>query len=344
MAIAEEDRHPIIEIMRQTPDIPDNCQWAIFLRNHDELTLEMVTERERDYMYRMYAADPRTRINLGIRRRLAPLLENNRRQDPADEQPAAHDAGLADHLLRRRDRAWATTSISVTATACARRCSGARTATPASRGRSAAALPAADHGLRVRLPGASTSKPSSAQPVVAAELDAAPWSPCAGAPCVLARHARASCAPATAKCSPTCASTVAEHARASPTCRAIGAAGRARPGALQGPRAGRAARRTPFPPIGELPYLLTPAGVGLLLVLACRRADQAPSWHRQSAAEMMRLPRLVMTDALEDFCSADGAADRCAALAQAARSASDRTAAAVHQRSTLVRRSDCRCW
>jgi maltose alpha-D-glucosyltransferase/alpha-amylase len=77
MAIAQEDRDPIIEILQQTPEIPDGCQWAIFLRNHDELTLEMVTSRERDYMYRMYAADPRARINLGIRRRLAPLMEND---------------------------------------------------------------------------------------------------------------------------------------------------------------------------------------------------------------------------------------------------------------------------
>src|SRR5262245_4859561 len=77
MAIAQEDRHPIVEIMGQTPDIPENCQWAIFLRNHDELTLEMVTSKERDYMYRMYAADARARINLGIRRRLAPLMEND---------------------------------------------------------------------------------------------------------------------------------------------------------------------------------------------------------------------------------------------------------------------------
>ena len=77
MAIAQEDRYPIIEIMQQTPDVPDNCQWAIFLRNHDELTLEMVTSKERDYMYQMYASDPRARINLGIRRRLAPLLEND---------------------------------------------------------------------------------------------------------------------------------------------------------------------------------------------------------------------------------------------------------------------------
>ena len=77
MAIAQEDRHPIVEIMEQTPDIPDSAQWAIFLRNHDELTLEMVTSRERDYMYQMYAADPRARLNLGIRRRLAPLMEND---------------------------------------------------------------------------------------------------------------------------------------------------------------------------------------------------------------------------------------------------------------------------
>ena len=77
MAIAQEDRHPIVQIMEQTPDIPATCQWAIFLRNHDELTLEMVTNRERDYMYQSYAADARARLNLGIRRRLAPLLEND---------------------------------------------------------------------------------------------------------------------------------------------------------------------------------------------------------------------------------------------------------------------------
>jgi maltose alpha-D-glucosyltransferase/alpha-amylase len=77
MAIAQEDRHPVVEILAQTPDIPATCQWAVFLRNHDELTLEMVTSKERDYMYSMYASDARARINLGIRRRLAPLLEND---------------------------------------------------------------------------------------------------------------------------------------------------------------------------------------------------------------------------------------------------------------------------
>ncbi len=80
MAIAKEDRFPITDILRQTPDIPDNCQWAIFLRNHDELTLEMVTDEERDYLWNTYASDRRARINLGIRRRLAPLMERDRRR------------------------------------------------------------------------------------------------------------------------------------------------------------------------------------------------------------------------------------------------------------------------
>ncbi len=80
MALRKEDRTPIVEIMRQTPEIPVDCQWAVFLRNHDELTLETVTDEERDYMYREYARDPRMRINVGIRRRLAPLMESGRRQ------------------------------------------------------------------------------------------------------------------------------------------------------------------------------------------------------------------------------------------------------------------------
>jgi len=78
MALAQEDRFPIIDIMAQTPAIPENCQWALFLRNHDELTLEMVTEEDRDYMWRTYARERQARINLGIRRRLAPLMGNHR--------------------------------------------------------------------------------------------------------------------------------------------------------------------------------------------------------------------------------------------------------------------------
>jgi maltose alpha-D-glucosyltransferase / alpha-amylase len=80
MALAQADRHPITDIIRQTPEIPETCQWGIFLRNHDELTLEMVTEDERDYLWRTYAEDSRARINLGIRRRLAPLMRNDRRK------------------------------------------------------------------------------------------------------------------------------------------------------------------------------------------------------------------------------------------------------------------------
>jgi maltose alpha-D-glucosyltransferase/alpha-amylase len=80
MAVRREQRYPISEIMAQTPEIPPNCQWGIFLRNHDELTLEMVTDEERDYMYAEYAKDPRMKANIGIRRRLAPLLENSRDQ------------------------------------------------------------------------------------------------------------------------------------------------------------------------------------------------------------------------------------------------------------------------
>lgn len=80
MALHMEDRFPILDILEQTPTIPDECQWALFLRNHDELTLEMVTDEERDYMYRVYAQDSQMRINLGIRRRLAPLLSNHRKR------------------------------------------------------------------------------------------------------------------------------------------------------------------------------------------------------------------------------------------------------------------------
>ena len=80
MSVQMEDRFPIIDILAQTPPIPDTAQWALFLRNHDELTLEMVTDEERDYMYRVYTRENEARINLGIRRRLAPLLHNNRRR------------------------------------------------------------------------------------------------------------------------------------------------------------------------------------------------------------------------------------------------------------------------
>ena len=80
MAIRTENRFPIVDILEQTPEIPEDAQWVLFLRNHDELTLEMVTDEERDYMVREYAEDPQMRINVGIRRRLAPWMHGGRRQ------------------------------------------------------------------------------------------------------------------------------------------------------------------------------------------------------------------------------------------------------------------------
>ena len=104
MAVRRESRFPISEILEQTPAIPDGCQWGIFLRNHDELTLEMVTDEDRDYMWGEYAKDPRMKANIGIRRRLAPLLDNDVNTDGAVHRAAALAARLAGALLRRRDR------------------------------------------------------------------------------------------------------------------------------------------------------------------------------------------------------------------------------------------------
>ncbi len=133
MAVRREQRFPITEILAQTPPIPDGCQWGIFLRNHDELTLEMVTDEERDYMYAEYARDPRMRRNLGIRRRLAPLVDNDRRVAELLyglllSLPGSPVLYYGDEL------SWATTSTSGTVTGSARPCSGRLTATPASPG------------------------------------------------------------------------------------------------------------------------------------------------------------------------------------------------------------------
>jgi maltose alpha-D-glucosyltransferase/alpha-amylase len=133
MALQQEDRHPITEILKQTPDIPENCQWALFLRNHDELTLEMVTDEERDYMYRVYASDPQMRINLGIRRRLAALMNYDRRHVELMNGLLFSLPGNPRSTTATRSE-WATTITSGIATASARRCSGAPTGMPGSRG------------------------------------------------------------------------------------------------------------------------------------------------------------------------------------------------------------------
>ena len=227
MAIAQEDRHPVVEIMQQTPELPDNCQWAIFLRNHDELTLEMVTSRERDYMYRMYAADPRARINLGIRRRLAPLMENDRDRIKLMQQPAAVDAGLADHLLRRRDRHG---RQRLHRRPQRRAHADAMEPRPQRRllaRRSAAAVPAADHGSDLRLPG-DQRRGAIARPELAAQLDAAHAGGAQHQPRLRPRHAHLP-APGQSQGARLPARARRRHdpVRGQPV--ALGAAGRARP-------------------------------------------------------------------------------------------------------------------
>ena len=149
---------PITDIMRQTPDIPANCQWAIFLRNHDELTLEMVTDRERDYLWKHYAADQRMRLNLGIRRRLAPLMENDRRRIELMNglllsmpgTPVIYygdEIGMGDNIYPRRPRRRAHADAVV-----------ARPQRRLLARRSGAALSAADHGCRSTAIRRSTSR------------------------------------------------------------------------------------------------------------------------------------------------------------------------------------------
>ena len=132
MALRLEDRKPLIDIIERTPSIPESCQWGIFLRNHDELTLEMVTEIERRYMLDEYAKDPRARINLGIRRRLAPLMEGDRRRIELMSGLLMSLPGSPIRITATRS-GWATTSTWAIGTACARRCNGMAASMPAFR-------------------------------------------------------------------------------------------------------------------------------------------------------------------------------------------------------------------
>ena len=132
MAVRREQRHPITEILAQTPAIPDGCQWGIFLRNHDELTLEMVTDEERDYMYAEYAKDPRMRRNVGISPPARSRCSRTTARWSSCSTPCCSRCRAARSCTTATRSAWATTSTSATATACARRCSGRPTATAAS--------------------------------------------------------------------------------------------------------------------------------------------------------------------------------------------------------------------
>ena len=219
MGLYMEDRFPIVDILRQTPAIPDNCQWAVFLRNHDELTLEMVTDEERDYMYRVYANDARMRINLGIRRRLAPLLGNHRRRIElmngllfslpgtpviyyGDEMGMGDNVYLGDRNGVRTPMQWS------------RRPQRRLLAR-----QPAAALPAGDHRPRVPLRDAQR-RGAAAQPALAATGGCAASSPCASATRRSAAARWSSYRPENRKSSPSCASTRTSASSSSPTCRA----------------------------------------------------------------------------------------------------------------------------
>ena len=229
MAIAQEDRHPITDIMRQTPEIPESCQWAIFLRNHDELTLEMVTDKERDYLWNFYAADRRARINLGIRRRLAPLMDNDRRKIELMNCAAVLDAGHAGRSITATRSAWATTSISATATACARRCSGRPTAMAASRAPTRSGSSCRRSRTRSTASRRSTSRRSSAARRALLNwmrrLIAVRQQP----PGASAAAACASSTRATARSWPICASTRARRILCVANLSRSAAGGRARP-------------------------------------------------------------------------------------------------------------------
>ena len=219
MAIAQEDRHPITDIMRQTPEIPDSCQWAIFLRNHDELTLEMVTQNEREYLWNTYAADRRMRINLGIRRRLAPLMDNDRRKIELMNAllmsmpgtPVIYygdEIGMGDNIyLGDRDGVRTPMQWSPDRNGGFSRANPQRLYLPA------------DPGPDLRLRGGQR-RGAAAEPGLAAQLDEAADRRPPGPADLRPRHARPSSTRATARSWPICASTRARRSCASTTCRA----------------------------------------------------------------------------------------------------------------------------
>ena len=261
MAVRRESRYPISEIMAQTPPIPDRCQWGIFLRNHDELTLEMVTDEERDYMWSEYANDPRMKANIGIRRRLAPLLENDINQIELFTALLLVAARLARPLLRRRDRHG---RQHLARRPRRRAHADAVDARPQRRlldRRSGPAVPAGQPGLDLRLPG-HQRRVADPQQLVAAALDAADDPAAQGESRI--RHGH-----------------VHRHRRQQPVRAQLRARVRRRHRAVrQQPVALRRSRSSStcaqwegaepvellggaqFPRIGELPYLLTVAGHG----------------------------------------------------------------------------------
>ena len=256
MALRRAQRHPITEILAQTPEVPDGCQWGIFLRNHDELTLEMVTDEERDYMYAEYAKDPRMKLNLGIRRRLAPLVDNDRRVMELLHAMLFSLPGVADPLLRRRDRHGRQRVPGRPG-----RCPHPHAVVPRPQrrllpGRLGPALLGPAHGPGLRLPGPQRGS-RAARPLVACCTGSSGCWPCASSHPSSASAASRSSRPRTRRSWPSSASSATTSSCASTTCPASPNRSSFR---CSGSRVGHPIEllgRVPFPRIGELPYLLT---------------------------------------------------------------------------------------
>ena len=217
MAVRKEQRHPITEILAQTPEIPDGAQWGIFLRNHDELTLEMVTDDERDYMYSEYATDPRMKLNLGIRRRLFPLLDNDEGKAELFHamlfsmpgSPVMYygdEIGMGDNIyLGDRDGVRTPDAVEP------------RPQRRLLDRRLRPAVPAAAHGPGVRLPGRERRGPA-ARPVELPALAAPHARRCASSTRCWPSASSRCCTPRTRRCSPTCAGASATTARRTSSC------------------------------------------------------------------------------------------------------------------------------
>ena len=268
MGVRREQRYPITEILAQTPEIPDGCQWGIFLRNHDELTLEMVTDEERDYMYAEYAKDPRMKRNVGISRRLVPLLDNDRRVAELFHAMLFSPARQPGHVLRRRDRDGRQHLPRRPRRRAHADAVDARPQRRVLQGRLRPALPAAADGPGVRLPGRQR-RGRAARPELVPALDHAHARGPQAAPGVRPSAPSRCSRSRTRRCSPTsaavwtstrtgrrtscCASTTSAGSPSPPSSSSASCAGK-QPIELMG--------RVPFPPIGELPYFVTLPGHG----------------------------------------------------------------------------------
>ena len=256
MAVRQEDRHPIVDILRQTPELPPTCQWALFLRNHDELTLEMVTDEERDYMYQAYAADPHD----AAERRHPPAAGAAHGEQPAPrraaERAALHAARHAGHLLRRRDRDGRQHLSRRPQRRSHPHAVERRQERRLLAGGSGAAVRAADHGSGLRVP-VDQCRGAGALSVLAAELDEAPdWRFASSIRC-WPRRPRVLSRARTAKCSPTCGATRTKRSWSWPTCPRRRSRSRWSFGHSPGLVPVEMLGQTEFPRIGEPPYLLT---------------------------------------------------------------------------------------